>query len=129
MGSCTLQIFIVTTTIIYFKINNALRYFFQTFTNVTVTLFFFPYRDIFLYRDMIYSFPFFTKLHLICLIRERITKSWYLLRQLLPNCDSYADKAAVFEMSVAYLHHCWKYHGPILQQINKVISYLKNEYM
>ncbi|XP_078354578.1 uncharacterized protein LOC144639172 isoform X2 [Oculina patagonica] len=51
--------------------------------------------------------------------RERITKSWHWLRQLVPNCDTYADKATVFEMSVAYLHHCWKYHGPLLKQINK----------
>jgi len=52
--------------------------------------------------------------------RERITKSWHWLRQLVPNCDAYADKATVFEMSVAYLHHCWKYHGPLVQNINKV---------
>lgn len=60
--------------------------------------------------------------------RERITKSWHWLRQLVPNCDPYADKATVFEMSVAYLHHCWKHHGPLVQQINKVcISvYVKN---
>ncbi|KAL9983166.1 hypothetical protein ACROYT_G005299 [Oculina patagonica] len=51
--------------------------------------------------------------------KERITKSWHWLRQLVPNCDTYADKATVFEMSVAYLHHCWKYHGPLLKQINK----------
>ena len=25
-------------------------------------------------------------------------------------------------MNVAYLHHCWKYHGPLLQQINKVCT-------
>jgi len=54
--------------------------------------------------------------------RERITKSWHWLRQLVPNCDAYADKATVFEMSVAYLHHCWKYHGPLVQNINKEFS-------
>lgn len=56
--------------------------------------------------------------------RERITKSWHWLRQLVPNCDTYADKATVFEMSVAYLHHCWKYHGPILQRVNKEFVFL-----
>ncbi|PFX28398.1 hypothetical protein AWC38_SpisGene6900 [Stylophora pistillata] len=56
--------------------------------------------------------------------RERITKSWHWLRQLVPNCDPYADKATVFEMCVAYFHHCWNYHGPLLQQINKDFSSL-----
>nr|XP_058955664.1 uncharacterized protein LOC131782957 isoform X1 [Pocillopora verrucosa] len=56
--------------------------------------------------------------------RERITKSWHWLRQLVPNCDPYADKATVFEMCVAYFHHCWNNHGPLLQQINKDFSSL-----
>lgn len=56
--------------------------------------------------------------------RERITKSWHWLRQLVPHCDPYADKATVFEMCVAYFHHCWNYHGPLLQQINKDFSSL-----
>ena len=57
--------------------------------------------------------------------RERITQSWHWLRQLVPNCDAYADKATVFEMSVAYLHHCWKYHAPIIQQVNKVCYFTR----
>ncbi|XP_031563019.1 transcription factor-like 5 protein [Actinia tenebrosa] len=51
--------------------------------------------------------------------RERIARCWHQLRRLIPMCSDNADKATVFEMTVAYLHHCWKHHAQFILNINK----------
>ncbi|KAK3751360.1 hypothetical protein QZH41_009303, partial [Actinostola sp. cb2023] len=51
--------------------------------------------------------------------RERIARCWHQLRKLIPHCNPSADKASVFEMTVAYVHHCWMHHPDKIQSINK----------
>ncbi|XP_032221921.2 uncharacterized protein LOC5520925 [Nematostella vectensis] len=58
--------------------------------------------------------------------RERIARSWFLLRSMIPSCSDTADKATVFEMTVAYIHHCWKHHSDLIKKINKDFQQLCN---